>query len=48
MELNPEELARLVQETVEVDSTELSKRLSYLIGKATLRPAYVVNIIFTE
>jgi hypothetical protein len=48
MDPNSEELARLIQEAVESDSTELSKRLSYLIGKATLRPAYVVNIIFTE
>jgi hypothetical protein len=33
----PEELARLIQEGVELDSTELSKKISYMIGNATLR-----------
>jgi hypothetical protein len=37
MEPNPEEIARLIQEAVESNSTELSKRISYLIGNATLR-----------
>ena len=37
MKADSEELARLIQEAVESDSTELSKKLSYLIGNATLR-----------
>ena len=37
MEPTPEELARLIQEAIELDSTEISKKIYYMIGNTALR-----------